>query len=194
VVIVICGDLYVFIGDFCFYSGPGYHSFAVYSSGTTNHFIQFNGQWSEKTTWCGSGLLYFTFFTLFLSALVKATGLSGDSLRLISVVVVFAFGLSLVLPQAQLFIEKLFTKLSGITPKAGKQTGFVGGLLIGLSLGLLWTPCVGPILASVIALAASGTVSSTAVVITFAYATGTAVPMLEFFMAANNYYTEYLVT
>src|SRR5258708_2646730 len=67
----------------------------------------------------------FTFFTLFLSALVKATGLSGDSLRLISVVVIFAFGLSLVLPQAQLFIEKMFTRLSGITPKTGKQTGFV---------------------------------------------------------------------
>jgi len=41
----------------------------------------------------------------------------------------------------------------------------------------LWTPCVGPILASVISLAISGTVTLDAFIITFAYSLGTAIPM-----------------
>jgi hypothetical protein len=48
---------------------------------------------------------------------------------------------------------------------------------IGLSLGLLWTPCVGPILASVISLAITGSVNLDAFFITLAYAVGTAIPM-----------------
>ena len=40
-----------------------------------------------------------------------------------------------------------------------------GSLLIGLSVGL-WTPCIGPILASVISLAITGTVTFDAFLIT----------------------------
>lgn len=120
----------------------------------------------------------FTFFTLFLSALVKATGIPADSLRLISVVVIFLFGLALVLPQFQLWVEKLFAKLSSLVPNNSRKNGFSGGLLVGVSLGLIWTPCVGPILAAVISLAVAGSVTSSALLITLAYALGTALPML----------------
>ncbi|MDA1061051.1 MAG: cytochrome c biogenesis protein DipZ [bacterium] len=56
--------------------------------------------------------------------------------------------------------------------------GFGSGFFVGISLALIWTPCVGPILASVIALALSGSVNGSAVLITFAYAFGTAIPLL----------------
>jgi cytochrome c biogenesis protein CcdA len=78
----------------------------------------------------------------------------------------------------QLVIEQLFVKLSRFTPKTKKSSGFIGGLVIGVSLGLIWTPCVGPLLASVITLAISGTVTGSAAIITLAYAIGTAIPML----------------
>lgn len=118
----------------------------------------------------------FTFFTLFLSSLVKLTGISSDSLRVLSVITIFLFGLSLLLPQFQLFVEKLFARFSNLAPKSSGN-GFFGGVLVGLSLGLVWTPCVGPILASVISLALSGSVNGTAVIITLAYAMGTAIPL-----------------
>jgi len=122
-------------------------------------------------------VLSFTFFTLFLAAIVKATGLPADSLRAISIIIILLFGISLLLPQFQVLMEKLFTKLSGRFVVKGVHEGFGGGLLIGLSLGLVWTPCVGPIIASVITLAATSTVNFAAFFITFAYALGSAIPM-----------------
>lgn len=119
----------------------------------------------------------FVFFTLFLASLVKWFGISADVLRHVSVVMIGLFGMSLLIPKTQVILESLFSSLSKYIPKKQRQ-GFGGGVLLGISLGLIWTPCVGPILASVIALALTGTVSGIAVVITLAYATGTAIPML----------------
>src|SRR3972149_10012080 len=120
-------------------------------------------------------VLSFTIFTLFLTTIVKATGVSADFLRLIPVAVVFTFGLSLLLPGFQAFTEKLFVGLARFSPTGGQ--GFSGGLLLGLGLVLLWTPCVGPILASVISLALTGSVSLAAFAITLAFSLGTAIPM-----------------
>lgn len=119
----------------------------------------------------------FTFFTLFLSAIVKAIGVSADTLRTVSVVVIAGFGLSLLVPSFQRMMERLFSRLI-LTAQTGEKSDFWGGILIGISLGLLWTPCVGPILASIITLAATSKVTIDAVIITFSYTTGTAIPLL----------------
>lgn len=123
-------------------------------------------------------VLSFTLFTLFLSQLVKLTGIPGDFLRSFSVIIIIFFGASLLLPNFQSVMEKFFTKLSSaVSPRASKGSGFIGGFILGLSLGLIWTPCVGPIIASVITLAATSSVTSGAILITFSYSLGTAVPM-----------------
>ncbi len=123
-------------------------------------------------------IISFTFFTLFLTAIVRLTGLPSDALRTIAIVVIFFFGLTLIIPRTQVWMEKLFSRLASIHPAAQNNSGFVSGILVGLSLGLLWAPCVGPILASVIALAATSTVTAISIFVTLAYAIGTAIPML----------------
>lgn len=130
-------------------------------------------------------VLSFTFFTLFLSAIVRLSGIPAESLRYLSVLILIFFGLSLFISQIQLFIEQLFSKLTRFAPQGQTKHGFFGGLIIGLSLGLLWTPCVGPILASVISLALSGTVTAQAVVITLSYSLGTAIPMFIIMQAGS---------
>ncbi len=130
-------------------------------------------------------ILSFTFFTLFLSSIVKAIGVPADSLRLFSVVVIALFGISMLIPKFQVWIEILFSKLSRFLPQSQNRTGFSGGILIGLSLGLLWTPCVGPILASIISLAITGTVTLDAVFIIVAYAIGTAIPLFFIMIAGQ---------
>lgn len=120
----------------------------------------------------------FTFFTLSLSTIIRFTGLSADFLRNISIFIIAFFGISLLVPQTQLLLERLFSLFSRFVPSGQNKTGFWGGLIIGLSLGLLWTPCVGPILASVITLAVTGNVTAQAIFTTLAYSTGTAIPML----------------
>lgn len=123
-------------------------------------------------------ILSFTFFTLLLTSLVRSIGISPETLRSISIIIILIFGISLLLPNFQLLLERLFTKLSSLTPNTSGKSGFSGGLLIGVSVGLLWTPCVGPILGSVIALAITGTVTGTALLVTLSYSAGTAIPML----------------
>lgn len=122
-------------------------------------------------------ILSFTFFTLFLSTIVRVIGIPADTLRLFSIIVIAGFGISLLTPQFQVLVERLFSQLASFMPRSQNRSGFGGGLLIGLSIGLLWTPCVGPILASVISLAITGTVTLDAFYITFAYSAGTAIPM-----------------
>lgn len=127
-------------------------------------------------------IVSFIFFTLFLTTLVNLTGISANFLRYLSVVIVLVFGLVLVVPKLTLYFELLLSKLQLKTvppvEQENRRTSFGGGFFVGLSLGLVWTPCVGPILASVITLAISGTVSGSALLITISYALGTAIPML----------------
>ncbi|PIR60954.1 MAG: hypothetical protein COU68_02055, partial [Candidatus Pacebacteria bacterium CG10_big_fil_rev_8_21_14_0_10_45_6] len=126
----------------------------------------------------------FTFFTLFLSGLVNALGIGANALRLFSVVVLALFGLSLVVHKMQEALERVASRLTTKFPVSNKQ-GFGGGILVGLSLGVLWTPCVGPILAAVISLALVGSVTAQAFLITLAYALGTALPMFTILQAGS---------
>lgn len=128
----------------------------------------------------------FTFFTLFLSTIVRLSGIPADTLRLFSIIVIAGFGISLLLPQFQVIVERLFSRVALFMPNNPNRSGFGGGLLIGLSIGLLWTPCVGPILASVISLAITGTVTFDAFLITLAYSLGTAIPMFLIMLGGQN--------
>ena len=100
-------------------------------------------------------------------------------MRNIAIIVLGIFGLTLVIPSLYSKFELLASKMvssSGVSSK--KREGFVGGVIIGISIGIFWTPCVGPILASVISLAASSKVSGEAILITLSFSIGTAIPML----------------
>jgi cytochrome c biogenesis protein CcdA/thiol-disulfide isomerase/thioredoxin len=131
-------------------------------------------------------VLSFTLFTLFLSSIVKSLGISANSLRTVAVVVIAFFGLTLLSPKVQVLFENLISKFSKFAPDSSKKEGFFGGMLVGISLGLLWTPCVGPILASVISLAIIGNVSLGALFITLAYSIGTALPMFGIIIGGRN--------
>ena len=133
----------------------------------------------------------FTFFTLFLSSLVSLSDISPNSLRLISIFIIALLGLSMLSSKVQGYFEKIFAFIANKAPLVkGDSNSFWSGFLVGLSLGLIWTPCVGPILASVITLALSGTVTINAFLITFAYSVGTAIPMLAVMVGGKSAMTK----
>lgn len=137
-------------------------------------------------------ILSFTFFTLALSSLVRTLGISADLLRSISVVIILGFGLSLLVPTFTKITESLFNRLSTILPNQNNQgSGFGGGVLLGLSLGLVWTPCVGPIIASVITLAATSSVNLGATLVTISYSIGTAIPMFAIMYSGRTFSQKY---
>jgi cytochrome c biogenesis protein CcdA len=62
--------------------------------------------------------------------------------------------------------------------QANTPRGGGGLLLVGASLGLAWTPCAGPVLASVLSLAASAQAPAHATALLALYAIGAGLPML----------------
>ena len=122
----------------------------------------------------------FTAFTLAATALLSALGLPDDLLRNIAIGVLLLVGLSLLIPQLGTLVERPFLALGRRAP------GDVGGgFLLGVSLGLLFTPCAGPVIAAVATLAATSHVSLEAVLVTLAYALGAGVVLLLFALAGQ---------
>src|SRR5512138_12160 len=71
-----------------------------------------------------------------------------------------------------------FKRLAFLQRIQAPGRGRLSGLLLGLSLGLVWIPCVGPLLSSVLAtVAARGTLLA-GVVLLLVYSLGFSVPML----------------
>jgi cytochrome c biogenesis protein CcdA/thiol-disulfide isomerase/thioredoxin len=124
----------------------------------------------------------FTFFTLALSAIVSALGIPADAMRYVAIVLVVVLGLVMAVPRLregfELLASRLASRAGSATATARARSGFWGGLPVGLSLGLVWTPCVGPIMASVISLALTRRIDGGSVLIALAYSLGTAIPML----------------
>ena len=134
----------------------------------------------------------FTAFTLALSAIVQALGIPVDALRIVAVVLIVLFGVVMLVPWLSARFEILTSRIArrpggtgapvavgaGGGPGAPRRNGYWSGVIVGLSLGLIWTPCVGPIMASVISLALTQHVDGGSVFITLAYTLGTSIPML----------------
>jgi cytochrome c biogenesis protein CcdA/thiol-disulfide isomerase/thioredoxin len=128
----------------------------------------------------------FSVFTLLLSTLVQVLGVPPDALRVAAVVLILLFGLVMLVPPLSVGFEKIASRLAGAGRNRARSQGFSGGLLTGLSLGLVWTPCVGPIMASVISLAISQSVDGGSVFIVLAYSLGTAFPMLAIMLGGRS--------
>jgi cytochrome c-type biogenesis protein len=87
-------------------------------------------------------------------------------------VLVLLFGVLLLLD------VNLFKRLTWFTRFQPRGSGPWSGLLLGASLGLVWIPCVGPVLSSVLAMVAAQGQIATGVLLLLVYAAGFAVPML----------------
>jgi cytochrome c biogenesis protein CcdA/thiol-disulfide isomerase/thioredoxin len=124
-------------------------------------------------------IVSFAIFTLTLSAIVQAIGIPVDTLRYMAVVLIILFGLVMIIPWFRDRFELLTSCIASRGSNLGsmQKSGFWSGIIVGLSLGLIWTPCVGPIMASVISLALTQHVTIDSVFITLAYTLGTSIPM-----------------
>ncbi len=115
----------------------------------------------------------FTTFTLAGAALLSALGLPEDLLRDIAIVALFVLAASLLSQRVAWLLERPFLFLT--RRRVSRDTN---GFVVGLSVGLVFVPCAGPVLAAVTALAASGDITFRIVLVTTAYAIGAAIPML----------------
>ena len=121
--------------------------------------------------------LSFTFATVALVYVIDALGLPDDLVRTAAIVVLLVFGLSLLIPRFGARIEAAIGRLvpAGARRPAASGEGFGSGLVLGASLGLVYAPCAGPILAGVITVSAAQTFTAGRLAVALAYGIGTAV-------------------
>ena len=120
--------------------------------------------------------LSFTFAVIALVYVIDALGLPGDLLRNIAIVVLLGFGISLLVPSLAARMEAWIGRIVP-TPGAHRanRDGFWSGVVVGLSLGLVYAPCAGPILAGVITVSASQPFTAGRLGVALSYAIGSAV-------------------
>jgi cytochrome c biogenesis protein CcdA/thiol-disulfide isomerase/thioredoxin len=124
----------------------------------------------------------FTFATVALVYVISALGLPDDLLRKLAVAVLLAFGVTLMIPPLAARIEAWLSRFAGWAGVAGSGgDGFWSGTAVGASLGLVYAPCAGPILAGVITVSASQPFTAGRLAVALSYGIGSAV-VLYFLM------------
>lgn len=118
---------------------------------------------------------------------VGPLGLLG-SIQLISIALVFLLGPSLT---RWLNRDVRFQNLGGQTEEQAKAggalSGITSGFLLGFAFAFGWTPCIGPILAAVLVLAANTDTILRGVFLLAIYSAGLAVPFLLTAVGINNF-------
>ena len=124
--------------------------------------------------------LTFMVATVVLASALAAAGLTTDRLRFASAVVLGVVGLTLVSRRIEAWAERGLVPVAGFGKRLADGRpgdGLVGGLVLGGAIGLVWAPCVGPIMAAVIATAVTHGPSVETVLIALVYVAGAIVPI-----------------
>lgn len=122
-------------------------------------------------------VLSFFVASLLLSVVVRIAHISADAIRFGAVILLIVLGITMAFPKLWAKIQFFIETHWKIHPVQKKGNGFIAGFITGVSLGIVWTPCVGPVIATVATLAAVNTFSFISVLIVFSYALGTGIPL-----------------
>lgn len=122
----------------------------------------------------------FSLATLIGSALLTALHLPQDAIRWAALVVLVLIGVGLIFPPVQHLLERPFAYF----PKRQISSG-TDGFGLGLTLGALYVPCAGPVLAAIVVAGGTSSIGPGALVLTATFAIGNALPLLAFALAGR---------
>ena len=122
----------------------------------------------------------FATVVVFFSAVTRLFGFDQNTLRDIGTVLLLVFGLLMLWPRP---FEWFTTQIRGLVSLPNKfavrpHGGRMGGFVLGTTLGLVWTPCSGPVLASILTVIATSAHIEWERSFSLCIAIGAAVPML----------------
>jgi cytochrome c biogenesis protein CcdA/thiol-disulfide isomerase/thioredoxin len=115
----------------------------------------------------------FSLSVLFASTVLSFLHLPQDLLFWLGVAMLGLLSLGLLVPAVGEFIERPFVRLG-----SSRYASQGGGFVLGLSLGLVFVPCAGPVLTAISVAAAHHRVGATSLLVTLFYALGVTVPLL----------------
>jgi cytochrome c biogenesis protein CcdA/thiol-disulfide isomerase/thioredoxin len=124
-------------------------------------------------------VISFAAASLVLSTLVIHLGLSQNIIRNAAIILLAVFAFFMIWPKP---FELLTAKLSGVINKASEVgesgKGYKGAFILGMVLGIVWTPCAGPVLGTILTLVATQGTTAKATLLVIVYALGAGIPML----------------
>jgi cytochrome c biogenesis protein CcdA len=125
-------------------------------------------------------VISFSFVALLLNALTRVLNFDPNILRDGATFLLVVFGLLMIFPVAyeRLAAQVGLSSVGTATHGLADARGAAGGLLLGAALGLIWTPCAGPVLGSILTLVATSKDITTSSMLLVIYALGAALPML----------------
>jgi len=131
----------------------------------------------------GAGLvLSFVIIGLLVATIGYAIGLDADLFRVIAAALLIAFGVVLTLPRLQTQLAVASGPIANWSNRhlgsLSKKSGLFGQFSVGVLLGAIWSPCVGPTLGAASLLAAQGRDLVHVSIIMLAFGIGAALPLL----------------
>ncbi|WP_453965556.1 cytochrome c biogenesis CcdA family protein [Bradyrhizobium elkanii] len=123
-------------------------------------------------------VMSFSAVALLLSAITRAFDFDPNVLRTGAAVLLAGFGLLMIWPAPFEWLAIRLTGAAGGLGRAAPSQGLFGGFVLGSTLGLVWTPCAGPVLGSILTIVATSKDTAWASLQLVTYAIGAAIPML----------------
>ena len=125
-------------------------------------------------------VLAFASCALVFGLFAHALGLTQNMLRHIAIGLLVLFGLLMLDKRPFAWLAARMGPLINGASELGQRAGngYTGALVLGLSLGVLWTPCAGPVLGTILTLIATEHDLRRASAMLLAYAVGAGLPML----------------
>jgi cytochrome c-type biogenesis protein len=123
----------------------------------------------------------FTAIGLFVATIGYSIGLDAGVFRVFGALLLITIGVILLVPQLQTQLAAAAAPVSGWTERrfGGIETGGLKGqLALGLLLGAVWSPCVGPTLGAASVLAAQGKDLGQVALVMAMFGVGAALPLL----------------
>ena len=122
----------------------------------------------------------FSLSVLFATSVLSFLHLPQDLLFWLGVAMLGLLALGLLIPRVGEVIERPFARLG-----SSRYASEGGGFVLGLSLGLVFVPCAGPVLTAISVAAAHHRVGATSLLVTLFYALGVTVPLLVLAVVAQ---------
>jgi len=125
--------------------------------------------------------LSFTVVGVFIASAGAALGLDASMLRNVAAVLLLIFGLVLVSEKLQMRFAGATAGLSGTGHALLSKvslSGLPGQFVLGLLLGLVWSPCVGPTLGAAITLASQGEDLAQVTLLMAVFGVGASLPLI----------------